>query len=73
MASTAPTNYTARDSLNHNSRIDRTKIVEDGDAEGVHHLVTVSGNASVKGDVADDDLKQTPTSRGAVLSRVLET
>jgi hypothetical protein len=72
MASTAPTNYTARESLN-NTRLDRTKIFEDGDAEIAHGDATISGNGSVKGEVSEENLKQPPTTRGAVLSRVLET
>ncbi|KAJ9617411.1 hypothetical protein H2204_013833 [Knufia peltigerae] len=71
MASTAPTNYTARESLNQNTRgPDRTKIVEDDDAERAHAAAAVTGGGSVKGD--DDNIKQPPSGRGAVLSRVIE-
>lgn len=70
MASTAPTNYTARESLNQNIRgPDRTKIVEDDDAERAH-TATVTGGGSIKGD--DENVKQPPSGRGAVLSRVIE-
>jgi hypothetical protein len=72
MASTAPTNYTARESLNHNTRgPDRTKIVEDEDAERAHAGV-VSGSGSVKGDMSNDENIKQPPGRGPVLSRVLE-
>jgi hypothetical protein len=74
MASTAPTNYTARESLNHNTRgPDRTKIVEDEDAEQAH-AGAASGSGSVaKGEPASEDsMKQPPPGRGAVLSRVVE-
>ncbi|KAK5224517.1 hypothetical protein LTR67_000311 [Exophiala xenobiotica] len=69
MASTAPTNYTARESLNQNTRgSDRTKIVEDEDADRAH-VVAANGGGSVKGD--DESVKQ-PPGRGAPLSRVIE-
>ncbi|KEF53928.1 uncharacterized protein A1O9_09723 [Exophiala aquamarina CBS 119918] len=72
MASTAPTNYTARESLNHNTRGDRTKIVEDEDADGAHASASTHGTALAKGEL-EDNLKQPPPGRGAVLSRVMET
>lgn len=72
MASTAPTNYTARESLNHNTRGDRTKIVEDEDADRAHASASTSGTALAKGEV-EETLKQPPPGRGAVLSRVVET
>lgn len=72
MASTAPTNYTARESLNHNTRgPDRTKIVEDEDGERAHDN-TVNGTGSVKGDVSVDENVKQPAGRGPILSRVLE-
>lgn len=70
MASTAPTNYTARESLNHNTRADRTKIVEDEDVERAH-VSASNGAGSVKGESIDETVKQ-PPSRVAVLSRVVE-
>jgi len=72
MASTAPTNYTARESLNHNTRGDRTKIVEDDDADRAHASASTNGTALSKGEV-EENLKQPPPGRGAVLSRVMET
>ncbi|KIW13163.1 hypothetical protein PV08_08350 [Exophiala spinifera] len=70
MASTAPTNYTARESLNQHTRgLDRTKIVEDEDAERAH-AAAVIGGGSLKGD--DENIKQPASGRGAVLSRVIE-
>jgi hypothetical protein len=72
MASTAPTNYTARESLNHNTRgPERTKIVEDDDAERAH-ASTANGTGSVKGEVAADGVVKQPIGRVASLSRVLE-
>ncbi|EXJ92286.1 hypothetical protein A1O3_00836 [Capronia epimyces CBS 606.96] len=73
MASTAPTNYTARESLNHNTRADRTKIVEveDEEAEQAHASAQVSGSASVKGEPVHETMKQ-PTVREAVIGRVTE-
>ncbi|KIW34170.1 uncharacterized protein PV07_00965 [Cladophialophora immunda] len=72
MASTAPTNYTARESLNHNTRgPDRTKIVEDEDAERAHANVA-SSTGSVKGDSVSEENVKPPPGRGPVLSRVLE-
>jgi hypothetical protein len=72
MASTAPTNYTARESLNHNTRgPERTKIVEDDDAERAH-ASTANGTGSVKGEVAADEVVKQPIGRVASLSRVLE-
>lgn len=72
MASTAPTNYTARESLNHNTRGDRTKIVEveDEDAEKAHASAGVSGSASGKGEPIDEMAKQPPV-RNSVVSRVV--
>ncbi|RVX67155.1 hypothetical protein B0A52_08589 [Exophiala mesophila] len=71
MASTAPTNYTARESLNHNTRgSDRTKIVEDEDAERAHLSASTSGTAT-KNDL-EENVKQPPPGRGSVLSRVVE-
>ena len=70
MASTAPTNYTARESLNHNTRGDRTKIVE-GDEEA--DLAQASG--SMNGDAGEPSKKtvDVPSNgRGPVLSRVVE-
>lgn len=72
MASTAPTNYTARESLNHNTRGDRTKIVEDDDADRAHASASTNGNALAKHEV-EENLKQAPLARGAVLSRVIES
>jgi len=68
MASTAPTNYTARESLNHNTRGDRTKIVEDEDPERVH------GSGSVNGDAGEPNKKNSMESatRGPGLARVIE-
>lgn len=71
MASTAPTNYTARESLNHNTRGDQTRIVEDEDAERAHANATVSGTANGKGQVVEETVKR-PVSRGPVLTRVVE-
>lgn len=71
MASTAPTNYTARESLNHNTRGgDRTKIVEDEDSERAHVNASTSGTASNKNEM-EENVKQPPR-RGSVLSRVVE-
>lgn len=72
MASTAPTNYTARESLNHNTRGDRTKIVEDDDADRAHASASTNGNALGKHEV-EENVKQPPSTRGAVLSRVIES
>ena len=72
MASTAPTNYTARESLNHNTRGDRTKIVEDDDSDRAHASASTHGTALAKNEV-EETLKQPPPGRGAVLSRVMET
>lgn len=72
MASTAPTNYTARESLNHNTRGDRTKIVEEEDAERAHANAG-SSSGSVKGESTLEEIGKQPSGRGAVLSRVLET
>lgn len=71
MASTAPTNYTARESLNQNTTSLRTKIVEDDDAE---QRERAHANASTGGSVSEENVKQPvhPISRGATLSRVLE-
>ena len=69
MASTAPTNYTARESLNQNTGRDRTKIIEDEDAERAYD------SASVNGEAAEPSKKHTEgasSSRGPVLSRVME-
>jgi hypothetical protein len=78
MASTAPTNYTARESLNHNTRgtTDRTKIVEDEDAaEHAHAHATVSGTADGKGEGVEETIKSAPAAanRGPILGRVMET
>jgi hypothetical protein len=55
--------------LNQNTRgTDRTKIVEDEDADRAH-VVAANGGGSVKGD--DESVKQAP-GRGAPLSRVIE-
>jgi len=72
MASTAPTNYTARESLNHNTRgPDRTKIVEDEDAERSHAAVTTNGSGSVKGEPSTEETAKQPPVRPSILSRVL--
>ena len=72
MASTAPTNYTARESLNHNTRgSDRTKIVEDEDAE-VHANTITNGSGSAKGESSGEETAKQPPVRGPVLSRVFE-
>ncbi|RMZ75658.1 hypothetical protein DV737_g5176, partial [Chaetothyriales sp. CBS 132003] len=73
MASTAPTNYTARESLNQNTgRNDRTKIVGE-DADAAH-----ANSGSINGDAVDitgKNLVASPTGTGrsgGVLSRVVE-
>ncbi|EXJ94038.1 hypothetical protein A1O1_02431 [Capronia coronata CBS 617.96] len=73
MASTAPTNYTARESLNQNTRADRTKIVEveDEEAEQAHASAGISGNTGAKGEPVDEIIKQ-PAVRSSVLGRVAE-
>ena len=65
MASTAPTNYTARDSLNQNTG--RTKIVGEDDAERVHASSSVNGDAGEPSKKSIDG----PTT-GRVLSQVME-
>ncbi|KAI9874566.1 MAG: hypothetical protein M1823_007655, partial [Watsoniomyces obsoletus] len=70
MASTAPTNYTARESLNQNTGRDRTKIVEDGDEERAHGTTSVNGEA---GEPSKKVVDAPTNGRGAVLSRVIET
>jgi len=62
MASTAPTNYTARESLN---RPDRTRIIEDDDADRAYSQVTINPETSKK------ELPERSMSRPA-LARVLE-
>lgn len=73
MASSVPTNYTARESLTQNPRADRTKIVEveDEDAEQAHASAGTIGSANVKGEPVEETLKAVP-GRGPVLSRVVE-
>ena len=66
MASTAPTNYTARDSLNQNTGRDRTKIAEDDEA---HASASVNGEA---GEPSKKQIEGTSAGRGPVLSRVME-
>jgi len=73
MASTAPTNYTARESLNHNTRgPDRTTIVEDEDTEGAHASVANGSGSVIKGEAPAEDVVKQPAGRGPILSRVLE-
>jgi DENN (AEX-3) domain len=72
MASTAPTNYTARESLNQNTGRDRTKIMEDEDAERAYASASVSGDAgepSKKQQVVDGP---SSTEAEPVLSRAIE-
>ena len=74
MASTAPTNYTARESLNHNTRgSDRTKIVEDEDAERAHANATTNGSGSMKGEPSTEEATKQPSFQAPILSRVLES
>ncbi|KAJ9613163.1 hypothetical protein H2200_003104 [Cladophialophora chaetospira] len=73
MASTAPTNYTARESLNHNTRgPDHTTIVEDEDGEGAHASAAEGSGTVAKGEAPAADVVKQPVGRAPVLSRVLE-
>ncbi|ETN42217.1 uncharacterized protein HMPREF1541_04158 [Cyphellophora europaea CBS 101466] len=66
MASTAPTNYTARESLNQSTGL-RTKIVEDEDAERVH------ASGSDNGEAIEKKYQASPNRREPALSRVIES
>ncbi|RMD43600.1 hypothetical protein DV735_g1502, partial [Chaetothyriales sp. CBS 134920] len=70
MASTAPTNYTARESLNQNTgRNDRAKIISSEYGDAAH-----ASNSSDTADLSGKKLHATPPSTGrtGVLSRVVE-
>jgi hypothetical protein len=72
MASTAPTNYTARESLNQNTGRDRTKVVAEDDEVERAHASSGSVSGSVNGDAAPKKQIEQPQGRGPVLSRVVE-
>lgn len=69
MASTAPTNYTARESLNQNTGRDRTKIVEEEDAERAYDSASVIRESS---EPTKKHAEGASSSRGPILSRVME-